>query len=164
MGDQTLTTDSITGGCQCGAVRFRIGKLGNSALCHCRMCQKAFGGFYAPLVTAYDLTWTRGAPKLFQSSNRVQRGFCAECGTPLTYDYGAEPGIAIGALDNPERAAPAVQVCFEDRQQFVESLAELPVRVLGPETDEARFMATIQSYQHPDAETEIWPPTNTRST
>jgi len=71
----------LTGGCQCGAVRFAVeGELHHPSICHCRMCQKAFGAFYAPLVSVDDtaLTWTRGAPKHFQSSNHVSRGFCAE--------------------------------------------------------------------------------------
>jgi hypothetical protein len=37
---------SRSGGCQCGAVRFRVdGELGRASICHCRMCQKAFGAF-----------------------------------------------------------------------------------------------------------------------
>ncbi len=41
-----------TGGCQCGAVRYRVeGTLGDPHLCHCRMCQKASGNFYLPLVS-----------------------------------------------------------------------------------------------------------------
>ncbi len=51
----------FTGGCQCGAVRFRAERLGRASICHCRMCQKAFGGFFGPLVTAYGVEWTRGA-------------------------------------------------------------------------------------------------------
>lgn len=33
----------VSGGCQCGAVRYRFnGEVpGHSRLCHCRMCQKA---------------------------------------------------------------------------------------------------------------------------
>ena len=43
---------TYSGGCQCGAVRFRVeGPLGDASVCHCRMCQKAFGAFYAPLVS-----------------------------------------------------------------------------------------------------------------
>ena len=41
----------ITGGCQCGAVRYRItAPLENPHICHCRMCQKAFGNYFAALV------------------------------------------------------------------------------------------------------------------
>ena len=36
------------GGCQCGAVRFSVGRLGRGSICHCRMCQKAFGSFFGP--------------------------------------------------------------------------------------------------------------------
>ncbi|MUZ66401.1 GFA family protein, partial [Agrobacterium vitis] len=52
-----------TGGCQCGAIRFRVnGALKDSSICHCRMCQKAFGAYYAPLVSVrgVDFQWTRG--------------------------------------------------------------------------------------------------------
>ncbi len=38
-------SEMASGGCQCGAVRFRGSRFGRSSICHCRMCQKAFGGF-----------------------------------------------------------------------------------------------------------------------
>ena len=47
-------SSDLTGGCQCGNVRFRARLLGRGSICHCRMCQKAFGGFFGPLVTAHD--------------------------------------------------------------------------------------------------------------
>jgi hypothetical protein len=53
----------LSGGCQCGAVRYHATeRLDNAHICHCRMCQKAFGGFFGPLVTAHDAVWTRGQP------------------------------------------------------------------------------------------------------
>ena len=92
-----------TGGCQCGAIRFRIeGELKGASICHCRMCQKAMGGFIGPFASPKDpaaLTWTRGARKRFQSSNQVARGFCGDCGTPLTFEYGEDHvRLAIGPL------------------------------------------------------------------
>ncbi len=101
-----------TGGCQCGAVRFRVeGALGSASICHCRMCQKAFGNFYAPLVSLREakLEWTRNEPKRFQSSNHVKRGFCPECGTPLTYEAPDGIALAIGAFDAPEEIEPTIQ-------------------------------------------------------
>ena len=99
-------TTRLSGGCQCGAVRFSVetSALRRASICHCRMCQKAFGGFYAPLVNVdpAGLTWTRGERALFRSSNIVSRGFCAACGTPLTYEPDAEwPALAIGLCAAP---------------------------------------------------------------
>lgn len=147
----------LTGGCQCGAVRFATKLLGRGSICHCRMCQKAFGGFFGPLVTTHDGRWTRGEPKWFQSSNAARRAFCGECGTPLAYEtrFGLE--LAIGAFDEPEDVAPQVQVNPADKLSFFDSLYDLPVRDDGGD-DWRDFMAGIHSNQHPDHDTEDWPP------
>jgi hypothetical protein len=138
-------------------VRYRIEKLGRATICHCRMCQKAFGAFYGPLVTGHGLKYTRGEPAWFQSSNKVRRGFCSACGTPLIYDWGGEPEVAIGTLDNPEAAPPVLQLNLADKLSFVDGLAALPVRTHDPDSPQAQFMASIESYQHPDHDTESWP-------
>lgn len=59
-------TPPLTGGCQCGAVRFACDHLGRASICHCRMCQKAFGGYFGPLVTAMAALDTRRAQALAQ--------------------------------------------------------------------------------------------------
>ncbi len=98
---------TVTGGCQCGAVRYRSTALmDNSHICHCRMCQKAVGEFLrGALVGAPndELVWTRGAPAAFASSDLAERGFCAACGTPLFYRSigGTRTGLTIGSLDDP---------------------------------------------------------------
>src|SRR5476649_1143161 len=121
---------TMTGGCQCGAVRFAVdGELGRASICHCRMCQKAFGAFYGPLVAAPRVRWTRGAPKHFQSSNRARRGFCAACGTPLTFEPDDGPvELAIGAFDHPEAIHPVIQHDLAARLPWLGDLDGLPVR------------------------------------
>jgi hypothetical protein len=151
-----------SGGCQCGAVRFRASKFGRSSICHCRMCQKAFGGFFGALVIAHDLEWTRGKPKTFASSDKVKRGFCAECGTPLTYDYGADIEVAVGALDEPSVVPPTIQVNPRDKQPFFDGLCSLPTRAPGAEPKQEAFNASIVSHQHPDHDTAVWPPKGAR--
>jgi hypothetical protein len=153
-----MTAPAITGGCQCGAVRFRAKALGRASICHCRMCQKAFGSFFGPLVSAHDLEWTRGAPRHFASSDKVRRGFCPACGTPLTYEYGGPHEVAIGALDNPEWAAPVIQVNPADKLSFFETLAALPVRAPQDAPAAEAFKASLRSFQHPDHDTAEWPP------
>lgn len=145
----------LTGGCQCGAVRFAIkGGLGRASICHCRMCQKAFGNAFGPLVTANGLVWTHGAPKHFRSSNKVRRGFCGDCGTPLSYEPdGFKPEIAICALDDPNAAPPAIQVGLESRLPWFETLASLPTRPPAEQATIDRFLATMRSNQHPDHDT-----------
>ena len=115
----------FTGGCQCGAVRYRIdGALGRAGICHCRMCQKAFGSWGAALVSVpvARLTWTRGQPAAFRSSAIVARGFCAQCGTPLHMKEDGDPNyeIAIGSLDSPELAPPSGQVGTEVQALLVQ--------------------------------------------
>lgn len=151
-----MTETVRTGGCQCGAVRFRIrGELGRPSICHCRMCQKQFGGFFGPLVTAKGETeWTREEPTYFQSSINIARGFCQRCGTPLTYKHPGGLEIAIGAFDDRSDLAPQVQVNYGSRLPWVETIFAAPVH---DDPDYYSQQEKIISFQHPDHETENWP-------
>ncbi|MFN0263042.1 GFA family protein [Tepidamorphus sp. 3E244] len=92
----------------------------------------------------------------------MRRGFCEACGTPLSFDYGGEMEVSIGSLDDPTLAAPAIQVNAEPRLPFVDGLADLPHRKSEDEPKIAEFMAGIISYQHPDHDTNEWPPKDGR--
>ena len=158
------TQSPVTGGCQCGAVRYRASEmLDNAHLCHCRMCQKAVGNIFAALVAApnHALEFTRGAPSLYRSSGNVERGFCNQCGTPLFYRdmNGNRTNLTIGSLDHAEAFAPKVQMGSESRVFWFASLAELddegPTGSNGEEGWAAAIAAT--SRQHPDHDTPHWP-------
>jgi hypothetical protein len=144
----------VTGGCQCGAVRYEItGPLENPHICHCRMCQKAFGNFFAALVGTKrtNFAWTKGTPSFFRSSSVVNRGFCSECGTPLSFAYDDSERIAvsIGSLDHPERVTPTNQFGIESRHPAFAHLHELP----GTRTEDdvpPERLAQFKSLQQPD--------------
>jgi hypothetical protein len=147
-----------TGGCQCGAVRFRIhGKLGRASICHCRMCQKAFGSFFGPLVSApkEGVEWTREEPTYFQSSVNIDRGFCQRCGTPLTYRHPEGLEIAIGAFDDRSDLKPRIQVHTGSAIPWVTEIFDTPKR--SPEGDSANREEGMISFQHPDHDTDNWP-------
>lgn len=151
---------AYSGGCQCGAVRFRVeGALGDASVCHCRMCQKASGNFYQPLVAVGDarLTWTRGEPKKFRSSNYAQRGFCGDCGTPLSYEAPDGVALSIAAFDKPEEVAPAIQWGIEQKLPYVDRIPALPGKETLEDKDAAHFLHDLVSYQHPDHDTDQWP-------
>jgi len=97
---------AMTGGCQCGAVRFASTHDGRDAYwCHCRMCQRALGNVGAAFwnVPQDSVTWTGTGRAIHMSSPFGARGFCGDCGTPLSFHYVDSPNIdlAVGALDDP---------------------------------------------------------------
>lgn len=148
----------VTGGCQCGAVRYHTDRmLDNSHLCHCRMCQKAVGNIFAALVATPNeaLTWTRGEPSVFQSSDFAERGFCAKCGTPLFFNSlgNNRINLTIGSLDHPDNFPPHTQMGTQSRVFWFAKLATL---------EEADFQEDpamkAANRQHPDHETQSWPP------
>ncbi len=102
----------LTGGCLCGAVRYRYdgelgGSLGLITQCHCGQCRKAQGGpaSVAP-ATAEALEFTAGRSLIreLESSPGKFRAFCGCCGSPL-YSRRVESPKAIrlrlGAFDDP---------------------------------------------------------------
>ena len=152
----TEVTETQSGGCQCGAVRFSASHLGRPSICHCRMCQKAFGSFFGALVTADQahMVWTRGQPSWFRSSKKVHRGFCSHCGTPLAYRHPGGIELAIGAFDHPELFEPQVQVNHAKRLPWIDHLFEKPAYESEAMTE---YFASVESWQHPDHDTGKWP-------
>ena len=153
----------LTGGCQCGAVRYALHAAPSDPhICHCRMCQKAFGSFFAPFagVPLSAFVLTRGKLSQFNSSDRAERGFCRDCGTPLTFHYVGRDRIAIsiGSLDRPEEVRPATQYGIEGRLSYFADLATLPGDKTTEE-DAPETAAAIRSSnrQHPDHDTSVWP-------
>lgn len=160
-----MQTRSIvaTGGCQCGAVRYRADTVLDTAhVCHCRMCQKASGNLFAALIgiPREAFQWTRGTPSIFQSSNPVIRGFCGDCGTPLLYDYTASKhlNVTIGSLDNPAAFPPRMQFGKEARMPWFSDISHLPDEGTTEETMANAVAAiTASNHQHPDHDTDHWP-------
>ena len=71
-----------SGGCQCGAVRFRVeGALGDASICHCRMCQKASGNFYQPLVSVRGAKLDLDARRAEELSSRRTMSCAASAAT-----------------------------------------------------------------------------------
>jgi hypothetical protein len=147
----------LTGGCQCGAIRYALyAPPEGTHLCHCRMCQKAVGGPFAPLapVRRKDFAWTRGTPAAFHSSSVAERNFCAACGTPLAFAYTSSDWIdvTIGSLDEPAKAPPREHYGVESRVPWFETIVALP----GERTENSMdpdLQRHLVNFQHPDHET-----------
>lgn len=108
-----------TGGCLCGAIRFRIAAPAlQSTLCHCEDCRRASG---APVVAwtffpSGSLIWEKGSPKTLQHADR-ERTFCGDCGSPLTFFDPSIPHLFeanTNSLDHPADHPPADQCWLAD--------------------------------------------------
>ncbi len=122
---------SITGGCQCGAVRYELARAPRRAsICHCRMCQRATGSYFAPLanVESSDFKLLEGTLAIHRSSPLAERGFCRDCGSPLTFHYTdlADISVTIGSLDAPDAVVPDKQFGAESTTAHWHLLHTLP--------------------------------------
>ncbi len=107
---------SLTGGCQCGAVRYQVdGTPQHVALCHCNDCRKSAG---APMVAwaafaESEFTLLQGELTTFNSSGNSIRSFCPKCGTGIAYrNEEFLPGIVdiqSATLDDPD-PCPLVRI------------------------------------------------------
>ena len=70
---------------------------------------------------AEHVTW-------FRSSEKVQRGFCATCGSSLFWDpiYRDKIGIAMGAFDPPTDTRLAIHIFVADKGDYYEIADGLP--------------------------------------
>lgn len=151
MSDPDISEAALTGGCQCGAVRFRATMLPSDvSYCHCRMCQRAVGNLFATFAMfAKDrVEWTRGEPAVFASSSAAERGFCRACGTPLFFRYNASRNIelTVGSLDHPEALTPKHHYGIESRVPWHVIGDALPRRATDPDS---RYLEGAVSHQDP---------------
>ena len=112
----------ITGGCQCGAIRYEIeGEAHTHALCQCSDCRRHAG---APMVgwTMYPqaaVRITKGTPKVYHSSAQGRRHFCAACGTGLFYfNEQMLPGlidVQSATADTPDAVPPVCHIQVAER-------------------------------------------------
>lgn len=116
---------SYSGGCLCGRVRYQArGEASNLCFCHCESCRRAAGVPMVPWGTfaAQNFSIMQGRLAEYRSSPAVTRGFCADCGTTLTYRNDARGGeidVTLSSLDDPEALTPQMHIWVEDKPSWV---------------------------------------------
>jgi len=112
--------DHLTGGCQCGAVRYAVyGEPLEIYVCHCRECRKqsasAFG--ISVMVRRADFLLGEGAVSFWSratdSGRTLTCAFCPACGSRLWHqhdDPAAPISVKGGSLDPPPDLSAAVHI------------------------------------------------------
>ena len=120
-----------TGSCICGAVRFTVeGELPGPDACHCTICRKTSGHYYAGTDVPRERVTIEGEDKItwYRSSEKVRRGFCATCGSALFWDpLGRDiTSVAMGAFDKPTGTRLAIHIFVADKGDYYDIADGLP--------------------------------------
>ena len=125
----------FTGGCICRAVRYECSaEPVMMANCHCRDCQKAGGGAFAPAVIVPKASLKITGEAKFHdtqsdSGNIVSRGFCPNCGSRLFGKTAAMPdlmAVMAGSLDDPSWYQPRMDIYTASAQPWDHMNPQLP--------------------------------------
>lgn len=119
------------GSCLCGAVRFEVtGALHAPDACHCSSCRKQSGHFWVSTNVPRDALTILGADQLtwFRSSEKVQRGFCSQCGSFLLWDpIGMDViAVAMGAFDRPTGTTLEKHIFVTEKGDYYELADGVP--------------------------------------
>jgi hypothetical protein len=128
----------MLGRCFCGTIRFEIDTPVQSCVnCHCESCRRQCS---APMTTYIGVPdsqwrWISGKPKVHKSSPGVERTFCGNCGTPLSFRSKKMSGVMhlfVAALDQPEKFEPTLHAAFEEKLPWLKLADGLPT-CIGPD-------------------------------
>ncbi|MFZ5670197.1 MAG: GFA family protein [Pseudomonadota bacterium] len=117
--------------CLCGAVKVTVeGDLAEPDACHCSLCRKQSGHFWASTDIPREKVTIEGEDSVrwYQSSEKVRRGFCRTCGAFLFWDV---PGrsrlaIAMGAFDGPTGTHLGKHIFVADKGDYYDIADGLP--------------------------------------
>jgi hypothetical protein len=114
----------LSGGCACGAVRFRVpAEPLRAGLCHCLTCRKAHASAFNPFLVyrATDVELT-GPTRSWFSSPGYDRRFCEQCGSRVAAFSADEAELSLGSLDEPGRLAPQYESWVIRREPWLRPL------------------------------------------
>jgi hypothetical protein len=115
------------GGCNCGAVRYRIGSEPLTAyICHCHLCQKRTGSAFnlSMIFHADAIEVTAGEPERTERvlpDGRINSSFiCAACHSRIWTHRGSGPTVNLraGTLDDTSQVRPAAQIWTSSAQPW----------------------------------------------
>ncbi len=128
----------MQGRCLCGSVTFDVSEPVLACVnCHCESCRRQCS---APMTTYIGVPdgqwkWTGQTPKVYKSSPGVERTFCDNCGSPMSFRSTVMSGVMhfyVAAMEKPESFAPQLHVAHGEKLTWLRISDDLPTRN-GPE-------------------------------
>jgi hypothetical protein len=124
-----------TGGCLCGAVRYRTGgPLRDVVNCHCGRCRRMHGHVAAySQVAAADLELVEARGLAWYVADERELGFCRECGSRLFWRrVGSDrTSVAAGSLDEPTGLRTIAHIFAGSKGDYYEIADDVPRHEAG---------------------------------
>jgi hypothetical protein len=125
-----MTAFPIEGGCDCGAVRYRMETAPLFVhCCHCRWCQRESGASFAlnAMIESDRVVDLGIAPELVRTPSASGQGQdiarCPRCRIAVWSHYaGAGPVVKfvrVGTLDDPDALPPDIHIFTQSKQPWV---------------------------------------------
>ena len=133
----------VTGGCLCGDTKYT----GNGepkwvVHCHCKLCQRHSGAAFLTYVgfSYADLSWEEQPPAIYKMSDGVERGYCGNCGSTMTFGRPSlnEISVFAGTLDYPDQITPTAHAFWDHHFSWLDIKDDNPRYARHPAGNEDR--------------------------
>lgn len=135
MSDAPCLAEPLTGQCLCGAVSITVhGMRGEVDICHCTMCQRWGGVFYAGVKGDRAEVNGEEAVTIYRSSRWAERAFCKHCGSNLWYCFTptGNRSFLAGLFDLPAGFGIEQQIFVDEKPDWYDLAQASPMKT-GPE-------------------------------
>ncbi|MCL9998026.1 MAG: GFA family protein [Erythrobacter sp.] len=130
MSEAPRFAEPVTGRCLCGAVTITVTAMqAEVEICHCAMCQRWGGAFFAGLKGESVTVTGEGAITLYRSSEWAERAFCGTCGSNLWYRFlpTGHRSFLAGLFDLPQGMAIERQIFVDEKPDWYDIAQESPM-------------------------------------
>jgi hypothetical protein len=123
--------EPVTGHCLCGAVTITITAMTREVdICHCTMCQRWGGAFYAGVKGDKAVVSGEDAITLYRSSSWAERAFCKHCGSNLWYRFlpTGNRSFLAGLFDLPAGFGIEQQIFVDEKPDWYDLAQASPMK------------------------------------
>jgi hypothetical protein len=119
------------GGCECGAVKYRVkGRMRDVLVCHCGQCRRFHGhppGYSAARRAEMEIEG-KGNIAWYASSADAKRGYCRHCGSTLFWAPNGSDAVSVsaGSLKPPTGLKTVRHIFVDDKSDYYRIADDVP--------------------------------------
>jgi hypothetical protein len=130
MSDVPPLAEPVSGRCLCGAVSITVSGMHPEVdICHCAMCQRWGGAFFAGMKGEGVTVSGEEAITVYASSAWAERAFCGTCGSNLWYRFTptGHRSFLAGLFDLPPGIGIERQIFVDEKPDWYDIAQDSPM-------------------------------------